>query len=103
MDISFFILIVAVLALVAIIYIILNYKNKKILSINGAVLTEEELEKYALALATDHTVTYNSSLKTYPYDRLINNFKIITYVYNILNSHVTMRNKYSSCGRVAFR
>lgn len=103
MDISFFVLIISVLILVVIFYIIINYKNKKILSINGAVLTEEELEKYALALATDHTVTYNSSLKTYPYDRLVKNFKVITYVYNMLNSHVTMRNKYSSCRRVAFR
>ena len=103
MDISFFILIIALLVLVSLLYIILNYKNKKILSINGVVLTEDELEKYALALATDHTVTYNSSLKTYPYNRLVDNFKIITYVYNILNSHVTMRNKHSSRWRVAFR
>jgi len=78
-----------ILLLIAI-FITLNSKNKKILSINGAILTTDELEKHALALATDHTVTYKSSLKTYPKDRLKENFKFITIVYNVLNSHVSM-------------
>lgn len=87
-------LIITVIALIIlcsiIIFITLNSKNKKILSINGAIVTIDELEKHALALATDHTVTYKSSLKTYPKDRLKQNFRFITMVYNVLNSHVSM-------------
>lgn len=91
MDIFFILIILAlVLSIFLIYYSFDNKKQEKVLSINNIPLSEDELKKHALALATDHTVTYKSDIKTYPKNRLIENFNFITNVYNLLNEHVKL-------------
>lgn len=84
-------------------FIYFEHKDKKILSMNGVMLTHEELEKYALMLSSKHVITYKSSLKTYPKNRVKENFKFISDVFNILNSHINMGISIEPSRRMALR
>lgn len=89
--------------IILIAYIYYEHKDKKILSMNGVMLTHDELEKYALMLSSKHVITYKSSLKTYPKNRVKENFKFISKVFNILNFHINMGISIEPSRRVAFR
>ena len=61
---------------------------ERFLEIKGALLTIEELEKYIEKLGSYHILDKKSNIDTYPLNRLNENFKIITDVYNLLNEHI---------------
>jgi len=88
---------------VLVVYIYSERRNKKILSINGVMLTHDELVKYALMLSSKHVITYKSSLKTYPLNRIKENFRFISEVFNVLNSHINMGISIDPSRRMDFR
>ena len=62
----------------------------RILNIKGTVLDRNQLEDYMEKLASDNIIKNTSDKETYPIPRLIENFELITNVYNILNSHLKL-------------
>ncbi len=62
----------------------------RILNIKGTVLDKYQLEKYMENLASDNNITSSSDKTTYPIPRMMENFELITNVYNILNSHLKL-------------
>ena len=62
----------------------------KTLTIKGAILNQEQLEKYLEKIATDHNLQKYSSRNTYPIPRLEDNFEVITEVYNLLNENIKL-------------
>ena len=66
-------------------------KNYRVLNTKGAVLDKIELEKYLEKLASDHIIKEKSDKNTYPIPRMINNFNIITEVYNLLNEQIKLK------------
>lgn len=65
-------------------------KTFKKLEINGTMLTNEQLEKHLEKTALEHNLSNKSSKETYPVPHLIENFKTIQNVYNILNNHLKL-------------
>ena len=63
-------------------------KPFKVLNIRGTILDKNQLEKYLEKLASEHVIKNKSDKETNPIYRLKENFKFITYVYNILNNHL---------------
>ena len=66
-------------------------KSYKILNIKGAVLDKIGLEKYLEKLASDHILKEKSDKNTYPIPRMMENFEIITEVYNLLNEQIKLK------------
>lgn len=98
------IFLIAIFLVFCLVIFYINEKtNKKILSINGVMLANEELEKYALMLSSKHVITYKSSLKTYPINRVKDNYRFICEVYNVVNSHVNMGINIDPSRRMATR
>ena len=60
-------------------------KKYKTLSVDGALLSQCQLEAYMKKIASDHILTDKSQRKTFPVPRLKDNLKFIYGVYNILN------------------
>ena len=54
----------------------------RILNIKGTVLDKYQLEKYMENLASDNNITSSSDKTTYPIPRMMENFELITNVYN---------------------
>ena len=65
-------------------------EKNKILNIDGAILNTKELENHLEKLASNQSIKYKSSKLTYPIPRLIDNYKKIKEVYNMLNQHVKL-------------
>ncbi|MFR2533778.1 MAG: GH36-type glycosyl hydrolase domain-containing protein [Clostridia bacterium] len=65
----------------------MEYRN---LSINGAVLDKQQLEKYLEKLASDQILQNNSNKDTYPIPQVKENFEIIKQVYELLNEHIKL-------------
>lgn len=63
---------------------------EKILKIEGTNISEEQLEKHLQKIALNHTLTNKSSRKTYPIPHMLENFKVIQDVYNLLNEHLKL-------------
>lgn len=62
----------------------------KILNIKGTVLDKNQLENYMEKLASDNIIKNSSDKETYPIPRLVENFELITNVYNMLNMHLKL-------------
>lgn len=69
--------------------------ENRIINTGGAILTTRELEEYLKKLGTTHNLTSKSSKETYPIPRMIDNYLTIKEVYNMLNEHVKLRNRYT--------
>ena len=65
-------------------------KKNKVLKINGASLDKKQLEKYLEKIASTHNLTEKIDKKTYPIPHLLESFKIIKEVYNLLNEHLKL-------------
>ena len=66
-------------------------KNYRILTTKGAVLDIYQLERYLEKLASDQTLKEKSDRATYPIPRMLDNFEVITEVYNLLNEHIKLK------------
>ena len=68
---------------------VLILKNKnRYLNIKGVTLDKEQLENYMEKIAVNYEITRDSSLETYPINRLNDNFKFIQKTHTILNEHI---------------
>ena len=65
-------------------------KKTKILDIDGAILNNQDLELHLEKIAASHSIKYKSDKETYPIPRLLENFRAIREVYDLLNSHVKL-------------
>ncbi len=65
-------------------------KINKILKINGTLLDKSQLESHLQKIATNHNLTKKSDKSTYPVPQMLENFKIIEQVYNLLNEHLKL-------------
>ena len=63
-------------------------KENKILKIKGTMLEKSQLENHLQKIASNHNITEKSQRNTYPVPHLLENFKIIEEVYNLLNEHL---------------
>ena len=63
-------------------------KEKRRLSIKGAILDKAQLENYLEKIAADHILTEKSDKDTYPIPRLKENFFVIKEVYKLLNEQI---------------
>ena len=66
-------------------------KSYKVLNAKGAVLDKYQLEKYLEKLASDHILKEKSDKNTYPIPRMLDNFEVITEVYNLLNEQIKLK------------
>ena len=64
--------------------------EKRILNINGAILTTKELEAHLEKLGATHNLKAKSDRDTFPIPRLMENYSVIKDVYNLLNEHVKL-------------
>ena len=62
----------------------------KILKINGTSLNRVQLENHLEKIASSHNLVGKSSKDTYPVPHLIESFKVIREVYNLLNEHLKL-------------
>lgn len=65
-------------------------KTRKILKISGTVIDKNQLENYLQKIAISHNVTNKSQRDTYPVPHMLESFKIIQEVYNLLNEHLKL-------------
>ena len=63
-------------------------KENRKLKITGAMLEKRQLENHLEKIATSHNTTTKSQKETYPIPQLIENYKAIEEVYNLLNEHL---------------
>ncbi len=63
-------------------------KETKVLKIKGSMLEKNQLKIHMEKIATDHNITQKSQKNTYPIPHLIENFKMIEEVYQLLNEHL---------------
>ena len=59
-------------------------KNNRYLNIKGMSLNKEQLQSLMEKMAVNYEISRNSSIETYPINRLNNNFKFIQKTYRIL-------------------
>ena len=62
----------------------------KILKINGTPLDKQQLEVHLQKIATNHNLTEKSQKNTYPVPHLLESFRTIQEVYNLLNKHLKL-------------
>ena len=65
-------------------------KTNKILKINGTPLDKYQLEKYLEKIASNHNLVGKSQKNTYPVPHMLESFKVIQNVYNLLNEHLKL-------------
>lgn len=65
----------------------MKYRN---LNIKGAVLDNDQLQRYLEKVASDHVLDNTSDKDTYPIPKLKENYEIIKEIYNLLNEHIKM-------------
>ena len=65
-------------------------KTNKILKINGTPLDKYQLEKYLGKIASNHNLVGKSQKNTYPVPHMLESFKVIQDVYNLLNEHLKL-------------
>lgn len=81
-----YVVLIGIIALLLII-MFLN-REKKVVEINDAVLSSEELERHAVEVARNHTVGDRTRKSHWLVPRLSENFNFISDVYRLLNSDV---------------
>ncbi len=64
--------------------------KEKVLKINGTLIDEEQLGKHLQKIASNYNIVNKSDKITYPIPHMLENFKVIQKVYNILNEHVKL-------------
>ena len=64
--------------------------EKRILTINGAILTVKELEEHLEKVGATHNLKSKSDKSTYPVPRVIENYRAIKETYELLNEHVKL-------------
>ncbi len=65
-------------------------RANKILKINGTPLDKAQLENHLQKIASSHNLVGKSSKDTYPIPHLLESFKVIQEVYNLLNEHLKL-------------
>lgn len=65
-------------------------KVNKVLKINGTILDKNQLENHLQKIAADHNLSNKSNKDTYPVPQMLESFKIIQEVYNLLNEHLKL-------------
>ena len=65
-------------------------RASKILKINGTPLDKIQLENHLQKIASSHNLVGKSSKDTYPVPHLLESFKVIQDVYNLLNEHLKL-------------
>ena len=65
-------------------------KSNKILKIEGTVLDKKQLENHLQKSATNYNLINKPDKSTYPVPILLENYKFIKKVYNLLNEHVKL-------------
>lgn len=65
-------------------------KTNKILKINGTPLDKYQLEKYLEKIASNNNLVGKSQKNTYPVPHMLESFKVIQDVYNLLNEHLKL-------------
>ena len=65
-------------------------KENRKLKITGTMLEKKQLEKHLEKIASSHNTTSKSQKDTYPVPQLLENFKTIEEVYNLLNEHLKL-------------
>ena len=65
-------------------------KENRKLKITGTMLEKSQLQKHLEKIASSHNITTKSQKDTYPIPGLIENFKTIEEVYNLLNEHLKL-------------
>ena len=65
-------------------------KTKKILKINGTVIDRNQLENHLQKIASSHNIINKSQKDTYPVPHMLESFKKIQEVYNLLNEHLKL-------------
>ncbi len=63
-------------------------KQYKKLKITGTILEKSQLENYLEKIASSHNIVPKSQKDTYPIPQMLDNYKIIKEVYNLLNEHL---------------
>ena len=63
-------------------------KENRKLKITGTMLEKSQLENHLERIAASHNITTKSQKETYPIPQLIENYKAIEEVYNLLNEHL---------------
>ena len=64
--------------------------EKRILTINGAILREKELEQHLEKFGATYNLKAKSDKLTYPIPRLMDNYRAIKETYELLNEHVNL-------------
>jgi hypothetical protein len=65
-------------------------KINKVLKINGTLLDKNQLENHLQKIASNHNLSNKSQKDTYPVPQVLENFRIIEQVYNLLNEHLKL-------------
>lgn len=65
-------------------------KINKVLKINGTLLDKRQLENHLQKIASNHNISHKSQKETYPVPQMLENYKIIEQVYNLLNEHLKL-------------
>ena len=65
-------------------------KINKVLKINGTLLDRNQLEKHLEKIASSHNLSNKSQNDTYPVPQMLENYKTIEQVYNLLNEHLKL-------------
>ncbi len=62
----------------------------KVLQISGTMLTKEQLQSYLEKVAAEQDIIAKSQKETYPIPRMLENYRIIQEVYQLLNEHLKL-------------
>lgn len=65
-------------------------KENKTLKIKGTMLDESQIKKHLEKIALSHNIVPKSKKETYPIPHLIENYKLIQQVYNLLDEHLKL-------------
>ena len=65
-------------------------KEYKTLKINGTLIDKSQLESHLQKVASSHSLSQQSSKNTYPVPHMLESFKVIQEVYNLLNEHLKL-------------
>lgn len=65
-------------------------KTEKVLKIDGTLLDKGQLENHLQKQASNHNLSKQSQKETYPVPHMLENFKRIEEIYNLLNEHLKL-------------
>ena len=65
-------------------------EQNRILKIKGTLLEKRQLEEHLQKIASNHNIIQKSKKETYPVPQLLENFKVIKEVYDLLNEHLKL-------------